>query len=80
MSFCQSGRLLELFLVRSVEERERVRRKKKRKLQKKMAAEGGSGSLDEASLTLTAAEEIPFSTSISPRDKIRSLSVSFSSL
>ena len=72
---CQSGRLLELYLVRSGEERERVRRRKKKKVQKKkkMAGEDESGQLDEASLSLTAAEEIPFLTSISSRDKIRSL-------
>ena len=52
-----------------------MRKKKRRKFQKKMAVEGGSESLDEASVTLTAAEEIPFSTSISSRDKIRSLSL-----
>jgi U3 small nucleolar RNA-associated protein 12 len=73
---CLSGRLLELYLVRSGEERERVRRRKKKKMQKKkVAGEDETGLLDEASLSLTAAEEIPFLTSISSRDKIRSFDI-----
>ena len=58
-----------------------MRRRKKKKMQKKkVAGEDETGLLDEASLSLTAAEEIPFLTSISSRDKIRSLPPFFSLL
>ena len=55
--------------MRTREERERVRKKKRKKMQKKAAAQGKAE--DEASLTLTATEEIPFLSSISTSDKIR---------
>jgi hypothetical protein len=72
---CLSPGLLELFLVRSAEERERAARRRRRKAQRKMAAEGGIQPVDEADLRLTAAEEMPSLTSLSAPAKMRSVSL-----
>ena len=65
--------MLELYLVKSAGEREKVARRKRRKMQRKRAVEGDTCSLDEANLRLTAAEEMPSLSSISSRDNMRYL-------